>query len=186
MRNLITTKILFFISLFVAAVTILITWLIGIEVHRSLFENSILSTTILSAGFFSFIVWGLYNNFKLKDNLGNIAKAPKLKSISNFPDIPIGDIPSGGAGEEIIAIIAWIILSIILVVLLWFFGAILWAGILLFIATLYWIFFRALRVIFRNGKRCKGKIKESIITAALYTLLYYFWIYGIILILHYL
>jgi len=184
MYKLITTKTVFIISLFVAAITILLTWLIGIEVHRSLLANSLLSTTILSLGFFSFIVWGLYNGFKLKDNLGKIAKTPNLKSIPSFPDLPIGEIPSGGVGEEILAVILWIAISVILIILLWYFGAILWSGILLFVATLYWIFFRALRVVFKNSKKCKGNLRLSFITGFTYTVLYNFWIYGVIFLLH--
>jgi hypothetical protein len=44
---------------------------------------------------------------------------------------------------------------------------------------LYWIFFRALRLVFKNSNRAKGSLLESIKWGVVYTTLYNFWIYGI-------
>lgn len=44
-----TTRLVFTITLIVIALTILSVWLFGLGNHRSLYNNSLLSTTILSA-----------------------------------------------------------------------------------------------------------------------------------------
>ncbi len=173
--------------------TIIAIWLLGLGQHRTLFENSILSTTILSIAFFLFLTIGLYNGVKLKDDLGKITD--KINR-DNMPDMSGLDFSSGeipdidGDGEGIagiiLGILVWILVSVILVFLIWFFGAILWTLVLVFSAMLYWIFFRALRLVFKNSNKCKNDLVKSIYYGAIYTILYNFWIYGIIMISHYL
>jgi hypothetical protein len=51
----------------------LIIYLTGINEHRTLYLNSLPSTTIISFVFLTFITTGLYNGWKLKDGLGNFS-----------------------------------------------------------------------------------------------------------------
>ncbi|MEI6410218.1 MAG: hypothetical protein WCR52_12600 [Bacteroidota bacterium] len=60
-----TTKTAFSLTLTVALLTIIGIWLFGLGKHRSLYNNSILSTTILALGFFLFLTIGLYKGIKL-------------------------------------------------------------------------------------------------------------------------
>jgi hypothetical protein len=76
--------------------------------------------------------------------------------------------------------------TILIAVFLWLFGAVLWTGIIVFMAMLYWIFFRALRLVFKNSNKCKDNLTTSVAYGLGYTTLYNFWIYGIILSTHYL
>lgn len=167
--------------------TILSVWLLGLGKHRTIIENSILSTTLLSSAFFLFILIGLYRGVKLKDNLGKITDQFDLKKIESFKDFTPtdSDIPDfdDDIGGIIIGIILWIIVSILFGLLFWAFGAILWMTILIFMAMLYWIFFRALRLVFKKSSDCCGQLDRSLLFAFFYTILYNFWIFGIIFII---
>ncbi|REC53270.1 hypothetical protein DRF62_14510 [Chryseobacterium piscium] len=70
--------------------------------------------------------------------------------------------------------------------LLYFLGFFFWAAILFFAAMLYWIFFRALRLVFKNSRKCKGDLLKSFAFGFFYSFLYISWIYGIIFLVNYL
>lgn len=195
-RTLFNSKIVFQISVLVIFLTILGVWLFGVGSHNTIFKNSILSTSILSIAFFLFITIGLFKGAKLKDNLGRITDrydSKKIGILKNF-DLGLDRIGFLEVGEGIEGLVAgifvnifiWIAVSIFLTFFIWTFSAFFWILILAFMAMLYWIFFRALRFVFKNSAKCKGKIYISIIYGICYTILYNFWIYGIILALHFL
>ena len=104
------------------------------------------------------------------------------ESITGTDVIEVGD----DLGGIIISIVLWIVVTVLFAVILWLFGVILWTGIVVFIAMLYWIFFRALRLVFKNSKKCKGDLPISVLYGISYTLFYNFWIYGLILCSQYL
>jgi len=183
--KLVTSKSLFTITLLIIVLTILCIWFFGLGQHRTIFENSLLSTSILSIAFFLFLTIGLYRGVKLKDNLGKITENLKFPPEYNIPDISGLDFDGDGLGGFILGIIFWLIATFVIALLFWFFGAILWIGIVIFIAMLYWIFFRALRLVFKNSNRCRGKLLSSVQYGIAYTLLYNCWIYAIIFIMHY-
>ncbi|NNT72357.1 hypothetical protein HKT18_09040 [Flavobacterium sp. IMCC34852] len=188
-RTLINTGSLFAISLIVIVLTILSVWFYGIGKHQTVIENSLLSTSILSIAFFLFISISLYNGTKLKDNIGkitdkfNINKIEPLKEITtnNTDGFDVAD----GIGGIVLSIILWIITTIVISYLFFFLGAIIWLSILIFLAMLYWIFFRALRLIFKKSAECSGNVDRSIFYGILYTMLYNFWIYVIIFLTEY-
>ena len=189
-RVFLTTKNTFIISLIVMALTILGIWLFGIGEKRSLFENSIISTSILSLAFFLFLMINLYRGVKLKDNLGKISDKIDKKYLPDFAGIDISgdsipDVDGDSVGGVILGIFAWILFSIILVFLLWLLGTLLWVFILVFASMLYWIFYRALRFAFRHSKESKGNLAISAGYALLYTILYNSWIYAILFLSNY-
>lgn len=188
-RTLVTSRSILLLAIPVSLLTIFSIWLWGLGEHRTLFENSILSTSILSIAFFLFLTIGLYNGIKLKDDLGKITDKINIDSMPDVSGLEMSgdmlDVDEGIAGI-IIGIIAWLLFSVILILFIWFFSAIVWAMVLAFAAMLYWIFFRALRLVFKNSNKCKGKIMSSMLYGLGYTILYNFWIYGIILATHYL
>jgi hypothetical protein len=187
-RYFIPTKFVFQITIIVAALTILSIWFFGLGQHRTIFENSLLSTSILSTAFFLFLSIGLYKGIKLKDDVGKISdrisieSAPDLSGFELTPDLDIDE----GIGGIIIGFFAWILFSAIVLFFVWLFGTLIWAMVLAFAAMLYWIFFRALRLVFKNSNKCKNNLQSSILYGLSYTILYNFWIYGIILTTHYL
>lgn len=177
---------IFIITLIVITLTIITVWLFGVGDHRSILENSLFSTTILSIAFFLFISIGLYKGVKIKDNLGQItdrfdpAKIDFIKDA--VADRSIEDAPDIGEGifGIIISLILWFIMAFVISYLCWAFGAIVWFSILTFIAMLYWIFFRALRLVFKKSGKCRGNYLNSILYGISFTILYNFWIYVII------
>jgi hypothetical protein len=188
-KKFLTSKAVFTVTMIVAVLTVLSIWLFGLGQHRTVFENSILSTTILSIVFFLFIAIGLYNGMKLKDDIGNLTDKIKISSLPDFSRageeadfLEVGD----GIGGIIISIVLWILMTFLIGLFLWLFGAVLWSGVIVFIAMLYWIFFRALRLVFKNSNKCKGNLATSLGYGLFYTVLYTFWVYGIIFISHYL
>lgn len=190
-KSFLETKLLSYSTLGIIILVILSVWLSGTGSHRSLFQNSILSTSILAVVFFLFISLGLYFGLKLKENIGNILTKERIKKMSDktpemgnfdFDGPAVGD----GIGGIILSIILWILISVVLIFLLYCLGVFFWVVILLFTAMLYWIFFRALRLVFKNSRHCKGKLLRSLGFGFFYSFLYISWIYGIIFLVNYL
>ena len=188
-RTLINTKNIFIISILVITITILSVWFYGIEKHKTVIENSLISTSIISITFFLFISISLFKGTKLKDNVGKITdkintkKLDYLKDLTptDFSGLELGANVVEGIGGIIFSIILWIIVAIVLSFLFYALGTIIWFSILVFLAMLYWIFFRALRLIFKKSAECSGNFEKSLFYGLTYTILYNFWIYGIIL-----
>ncbi|MGZ9675640.1 hypothetical protein [Flavobacterium sp. GNP001] len=188
-RTLIDTKNIFIISMLVIIITILCVWFYGIGKHKTVIENSLISTSIISVAFFLFISISLFNGTKLKDNVGKIndkiesKKLDILKDLTptNLNGLELGADIGEGIGGIIISIILWIIVTIVLSFLFYALGTMIWFSILVFLGMLYWIFFRALRLIFKKSAECSGNFELSLFYGIAYTILYNFWIYGIIL-----
>ena len=187
-RRLIDSKKIFTISLISIVITIISVWFYGIGKHKTVIENSLISTSILSIAFFLFITISLYNGTKLKDSLGKLTDKFDSKKLNFLKDInadggfgnSVPDIGEG-IGGIIMSIILWVLATIIISYLFFALGTIIWLSILVFLGMLYWIFFRALRLIFKKSSECSGNIERSIFYGITYTILYNFWIYGIIL-----
>jgi hypothetical protein len=187
--RLVNAKTVFVVTLLVIALTILSVYFWGLGKHHTFFYNSLASTTILSAAFFLFITVGLYQGIKLKDNLGKVTdkvRLPDSLDLSSAGDAgPLLEAADDVPGI-IVGVLLWIVWGVVFAVALWIFGN----GVLLvvaaFVGMLYWIFFRALRLVFRNAKRCKGKLWESVRVGFAYTCLYNVWIYGIFMLAEYL
>ena len=188
-RTYINTRSLSVISLIVFVLTILSVWFYGIGKHQTIIQNSLISTSILSIAFFLFISISLYRGTKLKDNIGKITDKFDTKKIEYLKELTPNNADSfdvsEGIGGIIISIILWIIATIIISYLFFFLGAVIWLSILIFLAMLYWIFFRALRLIFKKSAECNGNVEKSVFYGIIYTMLYNFWIYGIIFLTEY-
>jgi hypothetical protein len=190
-KTFVETKWLSFTTLAVIILVILSVWLSGTTSHRTLFQNSVVSLSILAGVFFIFISSGLYFGWKLKDNVGHILHRERIKKYSDnvsLPDVLEFDPPDAGdgIGGAILSVILWFIITIFFAFLLYFLGFFFWAAILFFAAMLYWIFFRALRLVFKNSKSCKDNLLKSLAFGFLYSFLYISWIYGIIFLVNYL
>lgn len=161
--------------------TILFVWLFGLGTHRSLFENSIISAWILTTALYAFLFVGLYRGFKLKDNLGKVTRTYTYDKVPEPAEflIEIADSYFG-------AVIALILMSGTLLVLLANMLVALWTGILVFMAILYWVYYRAIRFAFKWSKACKGHIGKSLLYGLAFTVFYSIWFYCIIIGAHYL
>lgn len=189
--KLINSKTIFISTCIVVFTMILLVYISGIHNHRSFYLNSLISTSILSVIFLLFIFAGLYNGWKLKDTLGNLLDKINLWKIPASPTMNVSELDAdiiGGDGIEgcLISVAVWIIVGLFGSLILWLLGAVLWGVVLAVAAILYWIIFRAFRLIFSNSSRCKGNLFKSLSTALLFTFLYNCWIYAIIIGAHYL
>jgi len=190
--RLLNSRTVFKVSLLVVSLTIIGVYFWGLGRHNTFFENSVISTTVLSTAFFFFITVGLYKGIKLKDNIGQItserisvtdtldSNPPTIHHGDNF-DIDAGD----GLGGIIVGILLWILWAILVALALWIFSNVILIVISTFAAMLYWIFFRAMRLVFKNSNKSKGDLWESVKYGLTYTFLYNFWIYGVFMLTEY-
>lgn len=111
-KTFVETKWLSFTTLAVIILVILSVWLSGTNSHRTLFQNSIVSTSILAGAFFIFISSGLYFGWKLKDNVGHILHKERIKKfVDKTPkidglDFDVSDLGDAeGCGGVIVSVI---------------------------------------------------------------------------------
>ena len=189
--NLINSKTVFVSTLIVVPTLTLIIYFTGVNEHRTFYLNSLFSTTIISFVFLTFITTGLYKGWKLKDGLGNFLdkfhlwKKPSSTTM-NVSEFEPRVFDEGGLEGCFVSILIWIVLGLFGSFIFWWLGAIIWVTVLLVAGLLYWIIFRAFRLILRNSTKCKGDIVKSFGTALLITFLYNCWIYAIIFGTHFL
>lgn len=85
----------------------------------------------------------------------------------------------------ILSIVLWIVVSVITAFIFYVLGNIVAILFVLIAAVLYWIFFRALRLVLKKSLICRGNLSLSIGYSFLYTVLYTSWIYLIFFTIHY-
>lgn len=175
-------KSVFTVSLQVVGITILTVYLTGENYNRTVSTNLYLSLSIIGTVLFLFMTYGLYKGIELEDNF---PKYREFKIGSFFaqsgtaPDVPLiegGD----GFGGLILSILVWIGMTILIFLGLIVLEAFFWVSIFMILAMLYWVFFRALRLVFSKSAETKGKIEFSALYSLGYTCLYLGWIFGIV------
>jgi hypothetical protein len=67
-----------------------------------------------------------------------------------------------GCGSIIASILLWILTALFLSFIIWLFTNVVIMLVLAFIAMLHWIFFRAIRLVFKNSNKSKGDLTTSI------------------------
>ena len=175
-------KSVFIVSLLVIGITILTVYLTGENYNRTVTTNLYLSLSIIGTVLFLFMTYGLYYGIGLKDNFPKFREFKTGEFIANSgtaPDLPsleVGD----GIGGLIMSILLWIGMTILIFVLLILLEAFFWVSIFIILAMLYWVFFRALRLVFSKSPKTKDDIGISAIYSLTYTALYLGWIFGIV------
>lgn len=163
-------------------------YFLNLKTPRALYENALFVLSFVSIMLFVLMSYGLYFGLKVKDNIGKLTDHIDIKKLPDFsggtPDISallegVGGIE--GLGSFIFAILA----ALILLLFGWTIVLASWYLIIFLAAMLYWIFFRAIRLVLKYSMRCKGNLALSLQYSLLYTFLYSSWMYGIILTLHY-
>lgn len=175
-------KSVFIVSLLVIGITILTVSLTGENYNRTVTSNLYISLSIIGTALFLFMTYGLYKGIGLTDNF------PKFKAFktgdfiarsattSDLPDMEVGD----GIGGLIMSILLWIGMTILMFVLLVLLEALFWISIFIILAMLYWVFFRALKLVFSKSSETKGDIGISAVYSLGYTVMYLGWIFGIV------
>lgn len=182
-KTYLKAKSVFIVSLIVIGLTISIVYLTGLKFDRTIESNSYYSLTIIGLSLVMFMTYGLYNGIDLLNNYPVFKKYRRgaiFDIASPFPeetpDLDIGD----GIEGIIMSILIWIGMTILFIVLLFLVEAIFWFSIMVLIAMLYWVFFRALKLVFSKSNETEGKIGLSLIYSISYSALYIGWLYAVV------
>lgn len=188
-RQYIFSKTAVFLIVFVIIISLGFDYFLNLKTSHTLYENLLLILSCLAVMLFTLMSCGLYFGVKLKDNIGKISNHIDMKKLPDFsggaPDISmaIGELGSfaEGLGGFIFAVIA----ACVLIMIGWALVLVSWFLIIFLAAILYWIFFRAIRLVFKYSMQCKGNLTLSLKYSFFYTFVYLSWIYGIVVALHY-
>ncbi len=182
-KNYLKGKTVFIVSMIVILATFLTVWLTGVNYNREITSNLYLSLSIIGVILFLFMTYGLYKGVGIEDNFPKYRSFKKGDLIGSThpgtietPDADVGD----GIAGLILSIVLWILMTIAMIVLLILLEAIFWFSLFIIIMMLYWIFFRALKLVFSKSDKTFGDIFSSISYSLTYTILYLGWIYGIV------
>ena len=178
-------KSVFIISLIVIGITILTVYLAGINYNRSVSSNLYLSLGIIGICLFIFMTYGLYKGAGLVDDFPkyrSFKSGDLFSSTGELPDIPsveVGDGIEGIVLSVVLSIILWIAMTIFLVIVLIMLEAIFWFSLFVILTMIYWVFFRALKLVFSKVNETRENIGKSILYSLGYTILFTGWIFGI-------
>lgn len=188
-KPLLTTKIIVALTLLVIVSIGILDYFIVLKSQKSLYENFLIITLFLMTSFFVFITLGLYKGIKLKENIGKLTDHIDIKKFPDFsggfPDISAVSEGLGGIAEGLGGLFIAIVCALALVLIGWFFVLSAWFILIFLAAGLYWVYLRALRLVFKQSGVCQGNIIMSLKYAGLYSLLYTSWIFAFIVTLHY-
>ena len=188
--TLITTRTALLITFIVITSTFGITYLFNIKSDHSLYENALFFLLFLAFCLFVFISCGLYYGAKLKDDIGKLTDHIDSKRLPDFgggvPDISTAVEGLGKVAEGLGGLAFALLAAFGLLLLAWFFILSSWFVVVLLAAMLYWVYFRALRLVFKHSAHCKGNIQISAKYGFMYSVLYTSWVFLIIFGLHFL
>lgn len=185
-KNLINAKTAFYLFLFTMAVVIVLVWLTGMNIHRTLIANSFYSLSIITFLFFAFVTTGLFKGIGLKDNYERKKTKTELVEPSgimgDIPDSPVSvdDFASEGIGGILLGILFWIGVTLLLVMFTFLFETIILSGIIFLTGMLYWVFYRATRLVFRYSRLTRNNLSLSLWIGLKYSFLYSGWMYLVI------
>jgi hypothetical protein len=164
-------------------------YFLNLKTPHALYENALFILSFLACTLFVLMGCGLYFGLKLKDNIGKLTDHIDIKKLPDFsggtPDVSELIENMGGIVEGLGGFLFAILAAIILIVFGWAIVLVSWYLIIFLAAILYWIFFRAIRLVLKYSMQCKGNVLLSLQYSLVYTFLYSSWMYGIIFTLHY-
>jgi hypothetical protein len=199
------TRIVVLISL---PVIVTITVLVFVLSNRSVIVESQITLAIISLCLFVFLTTGLYRGVRMerpgKDELDRSVqqfesraeatgsrRSDFLGLLFSFgpPDLshvslPKIDLPGDvDVGDDLVGclvtLILWIAVLALFAIALWILAQVI-AALPVIAVVLYWIFYRALRVVFAKSRACKGRLLRSMGYGLLYTLLYTGWVFALL------
>ncbi|MEO1049247.1 MAG: hypothetical protein AAFX87_01385 [Bacteroidota bacterium] len=188
----ISAKWVLIITIITILCTVLIVYATGYQNSRSILDNTLISATFLSIFFFTFLFWALFRGVKIKHDVDGATEELNWSGTSSggswLGDMKFPDFPDLGGGDDLdlggclVSLALWLLISIAFIILIFLFEAVIWVAIMWMFGMLYWIFFRALKLVLAHAVNCKGNLPLSMAIALRYTVLYTFWIFAIILI----
>ncbi len=139
---------------------------------------------------FIFLAVGLYKGVRLeKPGQVNVASPSAASPADVHPptDLPKihVDLPNvSDAGDDLIGclltIVFWVVMSVVALLLVWIIEQLLILTLPSVAVLLYWLFYRALRVVFARSRVCRGRVWRSLGYSLLYTVLYVGWLFGVV------
>lgn len=173
-------KSIFIVSLLVIFTTTITVYVSGINYNRSFNTNLNISLSIIGVSLLIFMTFGLYKGVRLIDNFPKLKKFnPGDISAPDFGDFDFPDLGIDDFAGVLLSIFLWLMMSVFFVLLLFLFESVFLVFFLYLITLLYWLFFRALRLVFRKSKETKGNLSLSFFYSLGYTLMYLGWIFAL-------
>ena len=152
-KNYLKGKTVFIISIIVIIATFLTVWLTGINYNRDITANLYLSLSVIGFILFIFMTYGLYKGVGLEDDFPKYRNYKKgdlfdysPSGTIDTPDTSVGD----GIAGILMSILLWIVMTIVIILLIFLLEALFWFSLFIMIMMLYWIFFRALKLVFNK------------------------------------
>ncbi len=171
-------------------VVILTTLLVFYFSARSFLAELAIALGIIAAGLFVFLTVGLYFGAQLERptkkepeafDLGTVDPGVVGLPMIDLPKVDL-DIPDiGDAGNDLVgclvSLVVWIGISLLLALLFWLLVQLLALVLPWILLALYWMFYRALKLVFDKAPQTHGQILPSVGYALLYTALYTGWLF---------
>ena len=144
---------------------------------------------VVSISLVVFLTVGLYTGARVKRETEASSKFDTGRwthdDSANTFDLPTDLSLPGLDGDEgcigaIIALAIWLLVGLLLVGLLTPLVNLLLGVFAVVLAAVFWLFYRALRLVPLRGRKCRGSLLKSAGYAAFYTFLYTGWLLGIV------
>lgn len=172
----------------IAITAILVFWLS----NRSIFAELQITLSLIAFGLFIFLTIGLYNGFRLEKPAKPNLSSPSDTASPDYVFSPAIDLPKidvnlpevSDAGDDLIgcllSIVFWLVVSVGIVFALWLIQQLLVLALPALVFLLYWVFYRALRIVSGKSRICRGRLWPSLGYSLMYTALYVGWLFVVI------
>jgi len=170
---------------FSTTVTVIVTLLITLTVHKSLWVELEIVTGVLAALMFGYFTVILHQGVRFTDTKRAIVDWPAggMKNLRDTfvwaPDA--GPFTQAGLESGLVGIIVGFLLDIVIMIVFAFLvNLLLWLGLSAIVAIvlfLFWVHTRWLRYLVTNGRRCRGNWAKSLLHGATTTLRFSVWFY---------
>lgn len=178
------------ISIPVVIITLLLVFYFS---TRSFVTELAIALGIIAVGLFIFLAVGLYHGVHLEEPIlenpdkpmgsagFDVGDAVGLAAVMPTPDLKV-DIPDvGSTGDDLagclVSILLWIVIAIVLAVLFWVLVQVLAFVLPWVLLALYWMFYRALKLVFEKTAVTRGHLLPSLGYALMFTVLYTGWLF---------
>jgi hypothetical protein len=163
-----------------AAVALVVACIVFLMGRGSVLEEPGTAVAVIACALLVFLWYGLYSGAILfgESTLSGVRTIgiTSVDARTGFPDIDL----SGGVSGTVASLVQWVMMTIVLLVLMIFVGTTLWSTLLFLVLVLYWLFFRAVRLLFLKWSVCRGNLIASLQYASFYTVLYTGWIFALV------
>jgi len=151
--------------------------------HKSVFVELKRTLIVISILLFLFLTIGLYKGIRIKNDPLITGKWQFFRGLDIFDVGSHLDVLefADGIVTFILSLILWLILSAVLLILILVLANVIWGAIFILGIIVYWVFYRAFRLVFLKSRICQGNLVLSLRYSLWYTFLYTGWIYVLVL-----